>query len=86
MHSKTIDADNYGGPTRFHFNHDLSGEVIAVVPATAVESVPGDTRTLLVKMSGPNLEAFILEVLRDRMVEHLEQMPLDELRGFLSRR
>jgi hypothetical protein len=82
MHSRMIHASP-DGPTRFHHNPDLSGDVIINVPAAAVEASPGDAGVMRVRVPGGNLEGFILEVLRDRMVARLEEMPLGELRTFL---
>ncbi len=82
MHSVTVDADP-ASPTRFHYNSDLSGDVIATVPASMVEPVPGEPGMTRVRVPGRNLEGFILEITRDRMISRLEQMSAAELRAFI---
>lgn len=84
MHTMPIHADPDEQPTRFHYNPDLSGTVIINVPASAVTAVPGEG-IVQVSVPGRNLEAFVLEAARDRLVGQLEEMPLADLRDLLLR-
>jgi hypothetical protein len=85
MHTMQVHADPDEEPTRFLHNPDLSGKVVIVLPASAVSTVPGDPDTVQVSVPGRNVEAFVLEVARDRLVGQLEEMPLAALRDLLLR-
>lgn len=90
MHSTTIHADPDENPTRFHFNQDLSGAVVITVPASAIETVPGTMSdapgddVVQVSVPGRNLEGFILQTLRDRLVDRLEGLTLDDMRDLFA--
>lgn len=73
MHSETFEAEP-GRPTRFHFNADLSGDVIINVPYEAIEAVPGDLETAQVRVPAANLQALIGSAVRDELISRLEQI------------
>ena len=77
MHSETCRG------IRFHFNPDLSDEVLIVVTKDDVESsVPGAEKNIrLVHVDGAALLEFIANRIRDAKVADVEQAQLNEVLG-----
>ena len=77
MHSETCRG------IRFHFNPDLSDEVLIVVTKDDVEgSIPGAEKNIrMVHVDGAALLEFIANRIRDAKVTRMEQAPTHEVIG-----
>lgn len=65
--------------TTIHYNPDLSGEVIVVRERAAVQTGSGIDDWSRMRVPGDVLLAFVLDRLRERAIQRLEDMTTDEL-------
>ena len=67
-----------GKKNRYHFNQDMSGEIMIIVPS---EDVNLDRKEARVAIDGEDLLSFMEEIIRGMKTSKLEKASLEELIG-----